>query len=73
MDHTNSDNSYLIQGMTCNHCKQTATEAIESCLGVEKVDIDLDSGQAIIKGSNLNQDEIFNSIKSVGFSISKLT
>jgi len=42
-------------------------------LGVEKVDIDLDSGQAIIKGSNLNQDEILNSIKSVGFSISKLT
>ena len=73
MDHTNSDNSYLIQGMTCNHCKQTATEAIESCLGVEKVDIDLDSGQTIIRGNNLNQDEIFNSIKSVGFSISKLT
>ena len=73
MDHTNSNNSYFIQGMTCNHCKQTATEAIESCNGVEKVDIDLDSGQAIIKGSNLNQDEILNSIKSVGFSISKLT
>ena len=73
MDTTKSDNSYLIQGMTCNHCKQTATEAIESCAGVEKVDINLDSGQAIIKGKNLNQDEIFNSIKSVGFSISKLT
>ena len=73
MDNINSNNSYLIQGMTCNHCKQTATEAIESCAGVEKVDIDLDSGQAIIKGSNLNQDEILNSIKSVGFSISKLT
>ena len=73
MDNINSNNSYLIQGMTCNHCKQTATEAIESCAGVEKVDIELDSGQAIIKGNNLNQDEIFNSIKSVGFSISKLT
>ena len=73
MDNINSNNSYLIQGMTCNHCKQTATEAIESCVGVEKVDIDLDSGQAIIKGNNLNQDEILNSIKSVGFSISKLT
>jgi len=73
MDNINSNNSYLIQGMTCNHCKQTAIEAIESCTGVEKVDIELDSGQAIIKGNNLNQDEIFNSIKSVGFSISKLT
>ena len=73
MDNINSNNSYLIQGMTCNHCKQTAIEAIESCTGVEKVDIELDSGQTIIKGNNLNQDEIFNSIKSVGFSISKLT
>ena len=71
MDNINNDNAYLITGMTCNHCKQTATEAIENCTGVEKVEIDLDSGKAYIQGSDINDDEIITSIKSVGFSIKK--
>ncbi len=71
MDNLNNDNAYLITGMTCNHCKQTATEAIENCTGVEKVEIDLDSGKAYIQGSDINDDEIITSIKSVGFSIKK--
>ena len=71
MDNLNSDNSYIIQGMTCNHCKQTATEAIESCNGVEKVNIDLDSGTANVHGNDISDDEIIAAIKSVGFSIKK--
>lgn len=71
MNNINSDNAYLIKGMTCNHCKQTAAEAIENCTGVEKVEIDLDSGKAYIQGSDINDDEIITSIKSVGFSIKK--
>ena len=71
MDNINTDNSYLIKGMTCNHCKQTATEAIEGCSGVEKVDINLDSGTANIHGKKIDDNEIISAIKSVGFSISK--
>ena len=71
MDNINTDNSYLIKGMTCNHCKQTATEAIEGCSGVEKVDINLDSGTANIHGKKIDDNEIIAAIKSVGFSISK--
>jgi len=71
MDNINTDNSYLIKGMTCNHCKQTATEAIEGCSGVEKVDINLDSGTANIHGEKIDDNEIIAAIKSVGFSISK--
>ena len=57
--------------MTCNHCKQTATEAIESCNGVKKVDIDLDSGTANVYGNEISDGEIISAIKSVGFSIKK--
>ena len=67
------DLSIIIKGMTCNHCKETATEAINSCHGVEDVSIDLESGQALIGGKNLDEKEIINSINSVGFSVSNLS
>lgn len=67
------DLSIIIKGMTCNHCTETATEAINSCHGVEDVSIDLESGQALISGKNLDEKEIITSINSVGFSISNLS
>ena len=67
------DLSIIIKGMTCNRCTETATEAINSCHGVEDVSIDLESGQALISGKNLDEKEIITSINSVGFSISNLS
>ena len=67
------DLSIIIKGMTCNHCTETATEAINSCHGVEDVSVDLESGQALISGKNLDEKEIITSINSVGFSISNLS
>ena len=67
------DLSIIIKGMTCNHCKETATEAINSCHGVEDASIDLESGEALINGTNLDEKEIIKSINSVGFSVSNLS
>ena len=69
----NADLTLLIKGMTCNHCKKTATEAIESCNGVEKVNIDLDTGKTFIFGKAIDFSEIEDSINSVGFSSSKFS
>jgi len=68
-----ADLSIIIKGMTCNHCKETAMEAIQTCNGVEKVTINLESGQAIIDGKSIDEQEIIESINSVGFSVSKLS
>lgn len=68
-----ADLSLLVKGMTCNHCKETAMDAIQTCDGVEKVSIDLESGQTLISGSTINEQEIIESINSVGFSVSKLS
>jgi uncharacterized membrane protein YraQ (UPF0718 family)/copper chaperone CopZ len=67
-----ADLTLIIKGMTCNHCKETAKNAIEDCQGVEKVKIDLESGKALITGSTIDKKEIMASINSVGFSASKL-
>ena len=59
--------------MTCNHCKETAMSAIEDCQGIEKVEIDLESGKTMISGKTMDEKEIIESINSVGFSVSKLS
>ena len=66
-----ADLSLLIKGMTCNHCKETAEEAINSCDNVEKLKINLESGQALIYGSGLVEEDIISAINNSGFSVGK--
>ena len=68
-----ADLTLLVKGMTCNHCKETVTDAINICNGVEDIKINLDSGETLIYGKNLNDKEIITSINDVGFSIVKNT
>ena len=66
-----ADLSLIIKGMTCNHCKETAEEAINSCDNVEKLKINLESGQALIYGSDLVEEDIISAINNSGFSVGK--
>tara|TARA_B110000263_G_scaffold190828_1_gene168623 strand:- start:527 stop:1774 length:1248 start_codon:yes stop_codon:yes gene_type:complete len=68
-----ADLSLIVKGMTCNHCKETVMDAIQSCDGVEEVKIDLESGQTLIDGTTINEQKIIESINGVGFSVSKLS
>jgi copper chaperone CopZ len=57
-----------IQGMNCNHCKNSAEKALLSVEGVEKVEIDLATGTTIITGKATIED-VKNAIYSIGFTI----
>jgi copper chaperone CopZ len=70
-DTKTADLSLIVKGMTCNHCKETATEAIQSCDGVEKISINLETGNTLIYGKSINETQVIESINSVGFSVSK--
>ena len=69
----NADLSLMVKGMTCNHCKETATEAINNCDGIDKIIIDLETGKTLIYGNSINEKQIIDTINSVGFSVSKLS
>ena len=65
-----ADLTLLIKGMTCNHCTSTVQEAIQSCEGVDDVNVDLDSGKAYISGGNIDKESIINKIINSGYSVS---
>ena len=68
-ENNKADLSLIVKGMTCNHCKETVTEAIKTCDGIQDVTINLESGQTYIYGNNLNKQQIISSINNVGYSI----
>ncbi|RIH87162.1 CopZ family metallochaperone [Calidithermus roseus] len=40
-----------VEGMSCGHCKMSVEEALKSVQGVEKVEVFLQEGKAIVEGS----------------------
>jgi len=67
-----ADVAFIVKGMTCNHCKETVTEAIRTCDGIQDVTINLESGYTFIYGNNLNKQQIITSINNVGYSIGEI-
>ena len=67
-----ADIALIVKGMTCNHCKETVTEAINTCEGIQDVSINLESGQTFIYGNNVNKQKIITSINNVGFSVGEI-
>ena len=45
-----SDINLKITGMTCGHCVRAVTKALEGVPGVEKADVTLIPGEAVVRG-----------------------
>ena len=39
-----------VKGMSCNHCKQAVTQALEALPGVSDVNVDLEKGRSHLEG-----------------------
>lgn len=69
----NSDNmkqSFIINGMNCNHCRMSAEKAILSVTGVNSASVDLATKVAIVEGT-ATTEAICKAIEEVGFTCSK--
>ncbi len=69
MEQTENSNftTISIGGMNCNHCKMNVEKNISAMQGVEEVNVDLPTGQVIIKGNGLNLDMIAAKVNEIGY------
>jgi copper chaperone CopZ len=58
-----------ITGMTCNHCVARATKALEAVAGVESVEVSLEPGGAVVRGS-ADADALVAAVKEAGYEAS---
>lgn len=65
----NSDNmkqTFIINGMNCNHCRMSAEKAIQSVAGVTSASVDLAKKVAIVEGT-ATAEAICKAVEEVGF------
>ena len=62
-----------VDGMTCQHCVQTITDALEKITGTNKVAVDLDKKEVQVdyNEEETNLQEISDKIVEVGFELGK--
>ena len=65
--------SLKVDGMTCQHCVQTITDALEKIAGTNKVAVDLDKKEVQVdyNEEETNLQEISDKIVEIGFELVK--
>ena len=63
--------TFIINGMTCNHCRMSAEKAILSVKGVTSATVDLGSKKAEVEGE-FSAEEVCKAVEDTGFTCSAL-
>ena len=58
-----------VTGMTCGHCQSAVKSALESVEGVQKAEVDLESGVARVEG-NADASKLINAVEEEGYQAS---
>ncbi len=56
-----------ISGMNCSHCQDSVRRALSECAGVERADVDLDGGRALISGRGVSMTDLVAAVDRLGF------
>jgi copper chaperone len=66
---SNTEHTYNVEGMSCQHCVSAVTAEVGELQGVSSVEIDLDSGAVLVRGSNVDGDAIKAAVEQAGYSL----
>jgi len=60
-----------VEGMTCGHCVETVTQAVQSLQGIQKVTVDLEQNQVTLDydEQKISLESISGKITGVGFEV----
>jgi copper chaperone CopZ len=59
--------TYVVAGMTCDHCKVAVTEEVTKVGGVTAVDVDLDTKLVQVHGSDVDTAAVVAAIDEAGY------
>ncbi len=62
----------VITGMTCNHCVLSVRRALLECAGVESAQVDLRTGRAIVRGTDIDVRALCSAVEQLGYAAVEL-
>jgi copper chaperone len=61
--------TYIVDGMSCQHCQATITDAVQRVSGVSAVEVDLDGGTVTVRGAGADDVAIRAAIDEAGYQV----
>lgn len=59
---------FKVDGMTCGHCAQTVTKAVEALARVERAVVDLKAGEVTVQG-DADEGVVRQAIEGAGYDV----
>ena len=64
-----SEKIYIVEGMTCGHCRAAVLSEVGAVAGVAAVDVNLESGRMVVRGDALDDTAIAAAVVEAGYEI----
>jgi copper chaperone len=61
--------TYLVKGMTCDHCVLSVTEEVTGVAGVQGVDVELASGRLTVSGAGFTDEAVKVAVEEAGYGV----
>jgi copper chaperone CopZ len=62
-----SEATYLVAGMTCEHCKIAVTDEVSRVPGVTGVEVDLDTKLVRVRGTDVDAEAVVAAVDEAGY------
>jgi copper chaperone len=59
--------TFVVEGMSCSHCKVAITDEVSRVSDVESVDVDLDTKLVRVRGMAVATDDVVDAIDEAGY------
>lgn len=64
-----TEQTYLVDGMTCQHCVNAVREEVGRIPGVESVDVDLDTKKVVVRGEGVTDAAVRAAVEEAGYEV----
>ena len=59
--------TYVVAGMSCDHCKVAVADEVSKVAGVDGVDVDLDAKLVRVRGTDVDETAVVAAIDEAGY------
>lgn len=64
-----AEKTYTVTGMTCGHCVSAVSSEVGKVDGIERVDVDLASGEVTVAGDGFSDEQIRDAVDKAGYAL----
>ena len=64
---TENELIYLVDGLSCDHCRVAVTYEVERVHGVEHVSVDLETKRVVVRGRDVSDADVRAAVDEAGY------